>query len=254
MKRKDQLIGSGERSQRLLKGNESIPVSVQPLWFIIAAVFFSGWEMPKRSAQTKQLPLLLFYHNISFLTIPCLRLSQAPLSRVRQRKTVFTEGGVGGCHLGDKREKWWHYDAPVMLIKIRERVHSAMFHWCKTITFCIKRNVIHTNPVCGFCIEDLSDGHPPLPSVRGFTTTCHFAATSSQSQASAVMGLCEVKHDTCVSFYFLVLVIEAFCNWYCISHLYVLLSFKSLLSNSALSLLVIFSERGDVWFFSLSLS
>lgn len=95
---------------------------------------------------------------------------------------------------------------------------------------------------------------PPLPSVRGFTTTCHFAATSSQSRASAVMGLCEVKHDTCVSFYFLVLVIEAFCNWYCISHLYVLLSFKSLLSNSALSLLVIFSERGDVWFFFPSIS
>lgn len=79
------------KKPEVVKGNESIPVSLQPLSRIIAVVFFSGWEMPKRAAQTKHLPLLLFYDNISFLTIPCLSLSQASPLRVRQRKAFFLE-------------------------------------------------------------------------------------------------------------------------------------------------------------------
>lgn len=128
-KRVNEKKGSTDRiwakKPEVVKGNESIPVSLQPLSRIIAVVFFSGWEMPKRTAQTKRLPLLLFYYNISFLTIPCLSLSQASPLRVRQRKRFFIERKKG-CHLGDKREKWWHYDVPVMLIKIRKSVHSAM--------------------------------------------------------------------------------------------------------------------------------
>lgn len=58
--------------------------------------------MPKRTAQTKHLPLLLFYDNISSLKkIPCLSLSQASPPRVRERKTFF-KGKEKGCHLGDK--------------------------------------------------------------------------------------------------------------------------------------------------------
>lgn len=138
------------KKPEVVKGNESVPVSLQPLWRIIAAVFFSGWEMPKRDAQTKHLPQLLFYYNISSLTIPRLSLSQAspakgPPKKKKKKNSVSRKKERKGRHLGDKREKWWHYDVPVMLIKVRERVHSAMFHRYQTITFCVQRD-----PVRGF--------------------------------------------------------------------------------------------------------
>lgn len=88
MKRKDQLIGS-EKERPVVKGNEFIPVSVQLLSLIIAVVLFSGWEMPKRTAQTKHLSPLVFYYNISFLTIPSLLPFTGFLAKSPQKKNIF---------------------------------------------------------------------------------------------------------------------------------------------------------------------
>lgn len=80
-----------------------------------------------------------------------------------------------------------------MLIKIRERVHSAMFHRYKTITFCVKREVQSIPSLYGECIE-LGNGHSP--SMISFTMKCHFSSISTRIHASVVMGLCELKHFT----------------------------------------------------------
>lgn len=178
-KEKDRLIGSGEKKLEVVKSNESIPVSLQPLWRIIATVFFGGWEMPKRASQTKHLPLLLFDYNISSLTIP--RLSPftgfPPAKGPPEEKHFFFFLIERGTHSGDKRVKCWRYYVPVMLIKANEK-RSEMFHRYQTISFCVKRETC--NAVLGFCV-----GHPS--SIISFTMKCHFFHEDSRSCVDGFM-------------------------------------------------------------------